>query len=166
MKWQSNTTNLITKVNKKPWMVRRLKYLGAKRCDLVDMYAKHVRCILELAAPAWQGAITKAERLELERVQKSALHIILGEEYESYNQALIITGLQTLEIRRQNLCLKFAKRAELHSKHKRWFALNTSTVNTRQQKVKYKNVQYRHTRFRNSPISYLTNLLNSHYSKK
>ena len=126
---------------------------------------KHVRCILELAAPAWQGAITQAERLDLERMQKSALHIILGEQYESYNQALTVTGLQTLEIRRQNLCLKFGRRAELHSKHKRWFAPNTSTVNTRQQKAKYKSVQYRHTRFKNSPISYLTSLLKSYYSK-
>ena len=121
MKWQSNTAHLVKKANKKLWMLRRLKFLGAEQTDLVDIYIKHVRSILELAVPAWQGAITQAERLELERVQKSALHIILGEEYECYDKALEVTKLQNLESRRINLCLKFAKRAESHPKHKRWF---------------------------------------------
>ena len=165
MKWKSNTENLVTKSNRKLWMIRRLKFLGAGRDDLVDIYVKHVRSILELAAPAWQGTITQSERIDLERVQKSALHIILGEEYISYSQALNLTGLQNLELRRQKLCLKFAKRAESHWKHKRWFKPNSTQVNTRQHKTKYTSVQFRHTRFKNSPISYLTSLLNTHYSK-
>ena len=53
MKWKLNTANLVTKANKKLWIVRRLKYLGAERKDLVDIYVKHVRSILELAVPAW-----------------------------------------------------------------------------------------------------------------
>ena len=66
MKWQSNTDNMVAKTNKKLCMLRRLKTLG----DLVDVYVKQIRCVLELAVPAWQGAITQAEELELERVQK------------------------------------------------------------------------------------------------
>ena len=64
MKWKSNTENLVRKSNRKLWMIRRLKYLGAGQEDLVDIYVKHVRSILELAVPAWQGAITQSERLE------------------------------------------------------------------------------------------------------
>ena len=37
----------------------------------------------------WQGSITLAEKKDLERVQKSACHIILGEQYHSYNKALL-----------------------------------------------------------------------------
>ena len=116
-----------------------------------------------MAVPAWQGAITQAERLDLERIQKSALHIILGDQYESYNQAIKSTGLKNLELRRQDICLKFALRAETHWKHKKWFKPNTKPTITRQQNTKYESVQYRHTRFRDSPISYLTNILNTHY---
>ena len=73
------------------------------------------------------------------------------------------TGLKDLELRRRDICLKFALRAEAHWKHKKWFKLNTNTTITRQHKNKYDSVQYRHTRFRDSPISYLTNILNTHY---
>ena len=59
--------------------------------------------------PAWNGAITKDEIIKIERVQKVALHIILGEQYGSYKDAREKTKLETLEVRRENLSLKFAK---------------------------------------------------------
>ena len=118
-------------------MLRRLKCLGAENEDLVDVYIKQVRCLLELAAPAWQGAITQAERLDIERIQKSALYIILGEEYESYKLALKKLDLDDLESRRNKLCLKFGKKAEKHEKFNKWFKPNNDPVNTRQEKMKY-----------------------------
>ena len=68
--------------------MRRLKKLGANEQELKDVYVKQVRSVLELAVPAWHGAITQAERNEIERVQKAALHVILGENYLSYRSAL------------------------------------------------------------------------------
>ena len=41
--------------------------------------------------------------------KKVALIIIMNQNYESYNQALEISGLQTLEQRRKIFCMKFAK---------------------------------------------------------
>ena len=84
MKWTSNTHNMIIKASKKLWILRRLKRFGAKVIDLVEVYTKQIRCILELAAPAWQGSITQAERIALERVQKCACYIIPGNDYISY----------------------------------------------------------------------------------
>ena len=52
MKWTSNTENMITKANKRLWMLRRLKNLGANSIDLVEVYTKQIRCVLELAVPA------------------------------------------------------------------------------------------------------------------
>ena len=69
---------MIAKANKRLWILRRLKYLGAKQTDLVDIYTKQIRCVLELAAPAWQDSISQVEKLDLERIQKCACHIILG----------------------------------------------------------------------------------------
>ena len=165
VKWHSNTDNMVTRANKKLWMLRRLKSLGAENEDLVDVYIKQVRCLLELAAPAWQGAITQAERLDIERIHKSALYIILGEEYESYKLALKKLDLDDLESRRNKLCLKFGKKAEKHEKFNKWFKPNNDPVNTRQEKLKYCDVKYSHDRFMKSPLSFLTRLLNSHYSQ-
>ena len=125
---------------------------------------KHCRSILEFAAPAWHGAITEAERQDIERVQKVTLHIILGDQYETYRNALGITNLEMLEVRRNNLCMKFAKKSEKNEKHKHWFKLNPKTI-TRREQEKYKRPVARTTRLLNSPISYLTQLLNKYYKK-
>ena len=65
---------------------------------------------MELAVPAWHGSITQFERHDIERVQKGALHIILGDRYESYKDALKFSNLDSLEKRRDKLCLNMQRR--------------------------------------------------------
>ena len=48
-------------------------------------------------------------RNDLERIQKSAVRVILGNNYNNYEDALKKIGLVTLEERREQMCLKFAK---------------------------------------------------------
>ena len=88
MKWCSNTQNMTKRANKRLWLLRRLKHMGAKKEDLVNVYIKQIRCILELAVPAWQGGLSLAEKTELERIRKTACHIILGQSCHSYSSAL------------------------------------------------------------------------------
>ena len=121
--------------------------------------------ILEFGVPAWHGAITYNERLDIERVQKVALHIILGDKYDNYKSALELSGLETLEDRRDKLCLKFAKKAERNPKHMKWFKQRPKTA-TRNNNPKYWNVIARTDRLKKSPIPYLTNILNEHYDSK
>ena len=163
-KWCSNTNNMIVKANKRLWILRRLRNMGAKDCDLMDVYIKQIRCILELGVPAWQGSLSQAEKVDLERIQKTACHIILGQRYESYNKALQLLELDTLESRRNLLSLKFALKAEKDEKFKFWFKPNEKKLNTRQTISKYCCVKANHRRFEKSPLSYLTNLLNSYHS--
>ena len=166
LKWASNTEYMVKKAYSRLWTLRRLKSLGADEEDLLDVYIKQVRSVLELAVPAWHGGLTQAERLDIERVQKSALHIVLGSFYTSYNNALQVTNLESLENRRDKLCLKFALKAEKHPKFREWFKKNEKNVNTRQKMPKYCEVKARLERFKNSPIAYLTNKLNEHYKNK
>ena len=105
------------------------------------------------------------DKKDIERVQKTALHIILGDSYQSYKEALDMVGLESLEARRHKLSLKFARKAAVHPKHRNWFRLNTNTVNTRQEKSLYCPVYSNHDRFDRSPLAYLTNLLNDDYKK-
>ena len=130
LKTVSNTENLVNRANKRLWIVR--VSLGAQQDDLLDVYTKQVRSVLELAVPAWHGAITLVEQQDIERIQKCVAHIILGDKYVSYKQALLTLNLESLQIRRGKLCLKFAKKAEKHEKFKNWFKVSDPKPNTRQ----------------------------------
>ena len=127
----------------------------------MDVYTKQVRSVLELAVPAWNGALTQSSKQDIERVQKTALHIMLGESYGCYRDALEAVGLVSLDERRHKLSLKFAKKAAKHEKHSKWFVPSVRLVNTRQEQDKFCPVYAKHKRFEDSPISYLTRLLNS-----
>ena len=67
------------------------------------------------------------ERNDLERVQKSALRVILGEKYISYENALNVVRMDSLEMRRQNICLKFAKQCIRNEKLRNIFPRNYSS---------------------------------------
>ena len=142
---------------KKPWCAT---------IDLVEVFTKQIRSVLELAAHAWQGGLTQVEKQDIERIQKSACHIILGHEYESYRSALKLLGLESLESRRIKLSLKFGIKSEKHHKFKNWFKPSVKVCNTRQELLKYCDVKANHTRFEKSPLSFLTRLLNMHYKVK
>ena len=62
-----------------------------------------------------------AEVQDIERVQNNFLHIALGDRYGKYENALDVSGLETLEHRRTQLCTKFAVKASKHPKHRNWF---------------------------------------------
>ena len=76
MKWYDNTNYICQKGYERLWMLRRLKGLGASEAEMLDVYNKQVRSVLELAVPVWQPAITQQEVKQIERVQRCALYII------------------------------------------------------------------------------------------
>ena len=101
-------------------------------------------------------------------MQRCALYIILGDQYSSYRYALDYLSYENLEERRKKICENFARKASKHQKYKHWFSEkkeNPARVNTRKAKkfvkMKYHPAQYRTERYRDSPIPYLTELLNS-----
>ena len=78
-----------------------------------------VRSKLEQSAAVWHSSLTKNNSSDLERVQKCALKVILGEKYLNYKNALEMVKLDSLEERREKLCLKLAKQCLRHDKLKR-----------------------------------------------
>ena len=154
-------TFIVQKTNRKLWCLRRLKKLGANTSDLIDVYTKLVRSQLELAVPAWHPGLSSEDRLRIERVQKSACCIMLGQNYKSYGKALKHLGLETLHERRNKLCKNFAKKSLKHPKFTKWFKPNVKKSCTRNIPTKFCEVYARTETFKKSPISYLTKLLNS-----
>ena len=87
-------------------LLHNLFDFGLPMTEMINIYILYIRSILESSAVVWHSSITQSEERKIERIQKTALRIILADEYETYDQALIVTGLQTLKERRKFLCKK------------------------------------------------------------
>ena len=159
LSWSANTDSIVERCQKKMWTLRRLKKLGANKDDLIEIYIKQIRSIAEFAVPVWNSSLTGDDVASLERIQKTALNIILGEQYESYTSSLKTAALMKLSTRRRKMCIKFAKRAQKHSKFTKWFKPNTRRT-PRLKQPRFCPVIAKKERFRKSPLSYLTTLLN------
>ena len=73
----------------------------------------------------WHSELIVKQSVDIERVQKVAVNIILcdfksSESYFSYDMALAILDLEPLSVRRDKLSLTFAKRT-LNSRHPEMF---------------------------------------------
>ena len=79
--------------------------------DLKQIYMLQIRSKLDQSAVVWHSSLTNKNRRDLERVQKSAVKVILGQRYTSYDEGLKSLRLQSLEERREAMCLKFAKQS-------------------------------------------------------
>ena len=108
LKWNANTTSLVTKCNRKFFMFAKLKSFRATRDDLLRVWFSYLRPICEYAAPLWHSSITVAESTKIERIQKRALRIILGGDYTNYIDVLKSLKIPSMHQRREKLCLKFA----------------------------------------------------------
>ena len=127
-------------------------YMLSKSDAFLNLLCSSLACTL-----AWP---TNDDRLRIERVQKSALCIILGENYHSYRSALKQVKLESLYTRRNKLCKKFAQKSLKNSKFCKWFKPNDRKTSTRLIRPKFCEVVSRTERFRKSPISFLTDVLN------
>ena len=98
-----------------------MKELGAGSDKLLQVYQRKIRSILELAAPAWHSGLTVADRRKIEREQKKCFAVILGKNFNSYENALKTLGQGTLEKIRENLNLKFATKCLKSPVHHKMF---------------------------------------------
>ena len=159
LKWTKNTKQLIKKAMTNMWILRRLKHKSVTVDEMLEVYKLKIRSMVELACPVWHSSITVKEKNDIERVQKTAFHIILGESYESYSSALEILGLEKLEKRREKQCLRFAKKFSEDNRHKNKFVPNTRRTRISKSK-KFHYPKSRTTRYRKSSIPYFIGLLN------
>ena len=79
----------------------------------------------------WGSSITAGEENDLERIQKVALRIILGQNYSNYSNALYLTDLETLKARRVMLSRRFAISCTKNVRTKDMFPLSTRNINLR-----------------------------------
>ena len=134
--------------------------MGAQSNILRLIYFRHVRSILEFGVPVWNGCLTLKDSAKIERVQKIAIHIIYSKTM-SYRESCDKLKLEKLNVRRERLCLNFAKKAVTHDIFKDWF-VPVPTVSS--VKIEFVETKSRGKRLMNSPIPYLTRLPNKKHS--
>ena len=102
-------------------LLRRVASFGPSLEDLKTIYILFIRSLLEQSATVWHSSLTQDNKNDLERMQKTALKIILGNKYKSYRDALTLLEIDSLEERRENLCLNFAQKCLTNDKMKTLF---------------------------------------------
>ena len=114
--------------------------------------------------------MTQQEIKQNERVQCTALHINIGDEYITYDNALTNQECEKLTDR---LCDNFAEKPVKHEQFQSWFCKNSdptpnfeTRLNKNTTRNQYQPVKTRTDGFPNSPLPYLTNILNTLHAKK
>ena len=145
-------------------MIRRLKSAGCRDDDLVAIFISLIRSVLETACPVFHPQLTQENKDDIERVQKIACKIILGPRYDGYTTACDLLGLETLDTRREKLCLNFGLKAIKNKKHQDMFPRDERVPGPRLQtdQLQFLVPLARTARYEKSPIPYIATLLNEH----
>ena len=146
--------------------LRKVASFGTPTEDLVNVYILFIRSLLEQSSVVWHSRLTQENTDDLERVQKSAVKVILGERYLGYKKSLHKLDLETLYDRREQLCLNFAKSCIKNPKFNDMFPKNMKTHSMELRNQEVFNVDHANTeRFRKSTIIYMQHLLNEDEEK-
>ena len=104
LKWNDHIDYIYCKAAKRLYILRALKRAGVANSNLLNIYKCSVRSILEYAVAAWQD-IPEYLSSKLESIKRRTLKVILPGV--GYKEALAISGLPSLEVRRETLSRKF-----------------------------------------------------------
>ena len=166
MSWYRNTREMCLKAYARMSLITKLKYVGVKRDDLIDVYKLFNRSLLEYCCVAFHSSLNLDNIQDIERIQKTALRVIFGEDYQDYQSALRQSGLETLHSRRESRCLNFALKCVKHPLNYRLFPQHQTPVNDLRQTEKFVVNFAKTSTYQKSTIPYCQKLLNEHFSKK
>ena len=161
--WSKNTQELCKRAYSRLSMLTKLRYAGVSIEDMLVVYKMHIRSCLEYCSVVHHSSLSIQQAAALDRCQAVCLRVILGDSYVSYEAALEMTGLTTLEERRASRCRDFAKKCTRHETNKRMFPLNTAESSNYDMRHREKYVVNfaRTSSYKNSTIPYCQRLLNS-----
>ena len=154
------------RANARMEILRKVAGFGASIEDLRTIYILFIRSILEQSATVWHSSLSQENINDLERVQKSAMKIILKNRFQGYQNALNRLKLKTLSERREELCLNFAIKCTNNSKLSSMFPRNEKNHQVETRKYEKYKVDFAYTRrLQNSSIIHMQKLLNEHEAR-
>ena len=161
LKWDSHITEIINKVNRKLFMLRKLKAARLNIDEFIIICKGYIRPIMEYATPVWHSSLSFAQSDNLELTQKCVCRILLGSKYCNYKQALYDLELESLYDRRLNLCFKFILKTYKSNKFNDWFPKSNRCHAMTLSTPIFDKHHGTTNRFQNSPIPFLTEMLNT-----
>ena len=167
LKWNKNTSEIVKKAYKRMQLLNRAAGFTSRKQDLRSIYLTYIRSILDQSAVVWHSSLTGRNRRDLERVQKAAVRVILGQNYSSYKNGLKELNLENLNKRREEICLKFAKNCLKNEKVNNMFPKTKTKHRMKKRKQrKFKTKKIKTDRYKRSAVPYMTNLLNEDYEAR
>ena len=162
LKWNRNTENIVKETNKRMRLLHRASKFTSNIRDLKQIYMLQIRSKLDQSAVVWHSSLTQKNRADLERIQKSAVKCILRQDYDSYEDALLKLGLQSLEERRDAMCFKFAKQCLKLEKLKGLFPRRVSSHNMlKRDSDTFDIVKPKTSRYQLSAVPFMQKMLNN-----
>ena len=79
LSWKSNSDELTRKAYTRMIIIKKLVQFDMPVEELVEIYTLYIRSVVEQCAVVWHSSITKGEQRDIERTQKVALRVILGD---------------------------------------------------------------------------------------
>ena len=163
MSWSRNCQEICVKAYSRLSMITKLKYVGVSREDLLDIYILFIRSVTEYCAVSFHSSLTAQQSDKLEKIQKTCLKVIMGEDYVDYRTALNYFGLQTLSERRLQRCLDFSLKCIKHPKNSRLFPQNSNFSDKLKSSKPFKVNFARTSTYQDSAIPFCQKLLNKHF---
>ena len=161
--WSKQITEMCKKAYPRVKMLTKLKYVGVKTEDLIELYCMHIRSLTEYCSTVFHSSLTQKLSSKIEAIQKTCLRVILGVMYVDYNAALEMCGLKTLHERREHRGIKFAIKCITHPTNSEMFPLNPSKDTHLVRNREHFKVNKCHTeKYKKSTIPNLQVKLNSH----
>ena len=108
LRWEANTLFVCTRSMAKMWLLRRMKKMKIDPQIIFDYYMKEIRVLAEQGVAIWNSGLTKGQVKDLEKIQKVALKVILGDEYKTYELACDLFEITPLFEPRFEICKNFA----------------------------------------------------------
>ena len=145
--------NNLAKFKLRTWILRHLKHRKFTNSDLLKVYRCVILPIHDYCSCVYNSSVTLTQATAMERLQAQALKAIYAYEH-SYRSLLQVTGLEKLQVRRDNRCRKFAQKAAFSQRFREWFTLNNIARPTRGQLL-YREFHARTNRLYNSPVYHM-----------
>ena len=105
--------------------------------------------------------------MKIERIQKAAVRVIMGNNYTTYDEGLQRLKLDKLSERRRKICLRFAKNSLKLKQFSKLFPLNDNEHDMMKRNGnRYLINQHLTERYKMSTIPYLQRLLNEDFNER
>ncbi|XP_072039057.1 uncharacterized protein [Amphiura filiformis] len=163
LKWDGQVDHMWKNSNRRLFMLRSLKKFGFITSELVTVYRGYIRPMVEYSDVIWHSTLTSKQAIKLENIQKRALRIILGCNYVSYDNALVVCNVDKLSDRREQHCLNFARTLSKCDRTTKLLPPSRGQAHGRQLRnnANLSQLRARTDMFARSPVPYFVRLLNS-----